>query len=261
MSKFAEMIKNMAGVFKKIAYKILPENTFLQMLHKGFYLLYSIGALKNKTAFKYHYAIKGWIKPTDHVIDIGANLGYFAKTFARLTPNGNLVCIEPIPAFYNILKKNLSPFPQVTILHTALGTTDGITKMVLPKDNGVLRTGLPHVIAEGEDIGEGVEVEVKISGTKKLFQSFEKIDYIKCDIEGFEWVVFQELHEVLEKHKPTVQIELSQENISNLVPFFTELGYKQYGIANFELIEDQVPQVEEGDFLFIHSTKQDRFLK
>jgi FkbM family methyltransferase len=251
----------MASGLKKLAYKILPENTFLQILHKGFYFMYSTGMLKNKVEFKYHYAVKNWIKPTDHVIDIGANLGYFAKTFAQLTQEGSLTCIEPIPAFYAILKKNLKPYPHVTILNTALGTDDGYTTMVLPKDNGVLRTGLPHVVAVGEDIGEGVEVRVKITGTKALFQKFSKIDYIKCDIEGFEWVVFQELKDILTQHKPTVQIELSEENIKNLVPFFTELGYIHYGIDNFELIKDQIPQKEAGDFLFVHSSKEDYFLQ
>ncbi len=249
----------MTGILRKIAYKILPENTFLQLLHNGFYFLYSFGFLKNKTSFKYHYAIKNWIKPTDYVVDIGANLGYFAKTFARLTPQGKLTCIEPIPAFYAILSRNLKTFPQVMIINTALGKEDGFTKMVLPKDNGVLRTGLPHVIAEGEEIGEGVEVDVKITGTKKLFQSFSRIDYIKCDIEGFEWVVFQELGEVLAEQKPTVQIELSEENIGNLTPFFQTLGYVQYGIVNFKLVKDQIPQKEAGDFLFIHSSKEAHF--
>jgi len=249
----------MAGILKKIAYKILPENTFLQLLHNGFYFLYSSGFLKNKTSFKYHYAVKNWIKPTDHVIDIGANLGYFAKTFARLTSQGKLTCIEPIPAFYTILKRNLKSFPQVTIIHTALGKEDGFAKMVLPKDNGVLRTGLPHVVAEGEDIGEGIEVQVKITGTKKLFESFTRIDYIKCDIEGFEWIVFQELGAVLAEHKPTVQIELSEENIGNLIPFFQKLGYIQYGIDNFKLVKDQIPQKEAGDFLFVHSSKESDF--
>jgi FkbM family methyltransferase len=251
----------MAGTLKKLAYKILPENTFLQILHRGFYFMYNTGMLRNKADFKFHYAVKTWIKPNDHVIDIGANLGYFAKTFAKLTPQGSLTCIEPIPAFYSILKKNLKSYPQVTILHTALGKEDGYTTMVLPKDNGVLRTGLPHVVAEGEDIGEGVEVKVKITGTQNLFQKFSKIDYIKCDIEGFEWIVFQELKEVLAQHKPTVQIELSEENIKNMVPFFTDLGYTQYGIANFKLIKDHIPQKEVGDFLFVHSSKEDEFSK
>jgi FkbM family methyltransferase len=251
----------MAGGLKKIAYKILPESTFLQILHKGFYFMYSTGLLKNKTEFKYHYAVKDFIKPTDHVVDIGANLGYFAKTFAQLSHEGSLTCIEPIPAFYSILKRNLKSFSYVTILNTALGKEDGYTTMVLPKDNGVLRTGLPHVIADGEDIGEGIEVKVKITGTKALFEKFSRIDYIKCDIEGFEWIVFQELTEVLAKHKPTVQIELSEVNITNFVSFFAELGYTQYGISNFKLIKDQIPQKEVGDFLFVHSSREENFRK
>lgn len=249
------------NILKKLAYKILPESTFLQLLHKGFYFLYTTGALKKKISFKYHYAIKTWIKPTDHIVDIGANLGYFAKTFAQLTPKGSVTCIEPIPAFSKILKKNIEKFPNVTILNTALGNKDGYTTMVLPRDNDVMRTGLPHIVAENEKIGDGIEIKVKMSDTKRLFSKFAQIDYIKCDIEGFEWLVFQELKEIIADQKPVIQIEISTENIQHLIPFFYELGYIQYGLCNFKLIKDQVPQKEAGDFLFIHNSREKLFLE
>jgi FkbM family methyltransferase len=251
----------MLNSIKKIFYKILPESAFLQLHHFGFYLLYNLGFLKGKKSFKYHYGVKSWIQPTDHVVDIGANLGYFAKTFAKLTPSGSLTCIEPIPAFYGILKRNLSRFPQVQILHTALGKENGSVTMVLPKSNGMVRTGLPHVQRENEKTEDAVKTEVKITSTKELFAGFKKIDYIKCDIEGYEWVVFQELKDVLAEHQPTVQIEISSENEVNLSHLFQELGYVQYGVCNFELVKDQIPQKEEGDFLFIHSSKVQDFLK
>lgn len=251
----------MLNSIKKILYKILPESTFLQLHHFGFYFLYNLGFLKGKTSFKYHYGVKTWIQPTDHVVDIGANLGYFAKTFAKLTPQGSVTCIEPIPAFYAVLKRNLSRFSHVEIFHTALGKENGTITMVLPKSNGMVRTGLPHVVRENESLSDSIQTEVKISATKELFASFEKIDYIKCDIEGYEWVVFQELKEMLEAKKPTVQIEISDENVADMTAFFAELGYVQYGICDFKLVKDQIPQQEQGDYLYIHASKEVDFLK
>ena len=109
----------MFNFVKKVLYKILPESSFLGLHHVGFYFLYNLGVLKGKQSFKYHYGVKTWIQPTDHVVDIGANLGYFAKTFAKLTPQGSLTCIEPIPAFYGVLVRKLRRFPHVKIVHTA----------------------------------------------------------------------------------------------------------------------------------------------
>ncbi len=231
------------------------------MHHTSFYLLLNSGVLKGKQEFKFHYGVKRWIQPTDHVIDIGANLGYFAKTFAKLTPKGSLTCIEPIPAFFSVLQKNLSKFPHVRLIHTALGKENGKTTMILPKSNGMVRTGLPHIPTENVRSGDFVEKEVPLTNTRELFATFSKIDYIKCDIEGYEWIVFQELKESIEKHKPTIQIEISHQNVVNLTQFFDELGYIQYGMVDFTLVKDQIPQKEAGDFLFVHTSKEAEFLK
>lgn len=239
---------------------MLPESSFLQLHHVGFYCLYNLGMLKGKQSFKYHYGVKTWIQPTDHVVDIGANLGYFAKTFAKLTPKGSLTCIEPIPAFYGVLVRNLRRFPHVKIVHTALGKENGTVTMILPKSNGMVRTGLPHVVRENEAMNDSIQVEVKISATKELFASLGQIDYIKCDIEGYEWVVFQELREILVQKKPTIQIEISDENVGEMMKFFAELGYVQYGMCQFKLVKDSVPQREQGDYVFIHATKEAQFL-
>lgn len=241
---------------KSLLYKILPQSWYLQILHTGFHTMYRLGILKGKNAFKYHYGVQKLIKETDHVVDIGANLGYFAKTFARLTPKGHLTCIEPIPAFYQVLKRNLSSYKQVTLFHTALGTENGTIEMVLPKSNGMIRTGLPHIPQEGENT-EGMErISVMLSSTEELFQKITPIDYIKCDIEGYEWHVFQQLKGVIEDQKPTIQVEIAEENIAPMKEMLEGMGYLQYGIADFKIILDNVPQKELGDFLFVHESRK-----
>ena len=249
----------MIKLIKKTLYKVLPEKTYLSILHDGFYFLYRLGSLSNKASFKYHYAVKYLIDEENHVVDLGANLGYFAKTFARLASKGSVTCIEPIPNFKDLLVKKMGDLPNVKILHTALGEENGEITMVLPKSNGMIRTGLPHIMSE-EEKGLGLEErKVPLTHAGELFASFDRVDYIKCDIEGYEWTVFQLIEESLAKHQPMIQVEIGDTNAPKMIEFLAKLGYEQYGIARFKIIKDMFPQQEQGDYLFVHSSKAEKF--
>jgi len=135
---------------KKILFKILSQRMYLRALHRSFYLLYDLGFLKGDIRFKYHYKIKELIQPDYTVIDIGANLGYFSKNFARLAKQGKVISIEPVPVFFETLQRFMKKFPHARVYNVALGTEEGMITMVLPETNGMIRTGLPH-IAETEE--------------------------------------------------------------------------------------------------------------
>ncbi len=84
-------------LIKKLLFRVLPQSTYLKLLHRSFYLLYDLNLLKNKKSFKYHYMVKEFIKDGDIIIDIGANLGYFSKTFARMSPSGKVIELNHFP--------------------------------------------------------------------------------------------------------------------------------------------------------------------
>ena len=249
----------MISFVKRILFKLLTQRAYLKAMHRGFYFLFDLGLLKNDRRFKYHYIVKQLIKKDFTVIDIGANLGYFSKTFARLTPEGKVICIEPILPFYQILQKFLSRYPQVVIHNIALGEEEGIVEMVLPETNGMIRTGLPHIVDKSEDIGGQKTAQVKVKKGSELFGSLPKIDYIKCDIEGYEWIVFNELKPIISKFRPIIQIEISESNIDNFVHYFDQLEYCQYGICDFKIIREKGHQKEIGDFLFIPTEQKEAF--
>lgn len=249
----------MISFVKRILFKLLTQRAYLKAMHRGFYFLYDLGALKSDKRFKYHYIVKQLIKKDFTVIDIGANLGYFAKIFARLTPLGKVICIEPILPFYQILQKFLSPYPHVIIHNIALGEDEGIVEMVLPVSNGMIRTGLPHIVDKTEDIGGQKTAQVKVKKGSELFGSLTRIDYIKCDIEGYEWIVFSELLPVISKYRPIIQVEISETNIDHLVDYFDQLEYCQYGIYDFKIIREKGKQKEIGDFLFIPTEQKETF--
>lgn len=237
---------------KRILFKLLPQRMFLRAMHRSFYLMYDLGFLKKNKEYKYHYIIKEIIEPEYSIVDIGANLGYFSKNFARLTPKGKVLSIEPIPPFYDVLKRFLSKFSQVTVINCALGSEKGVLTMVMPETDGVMRTGLPHVARNEEEKKLYKTQDVDVLVGSELLGNLDKIDYIKCDIEGYEWIVFSEIKNVIATKRPLVQIEISPDNVPNMLEYFSSLDYVQYGVADFKVVKEKDGvQKEQGDFLFV----------
>lgn len=245
---------------KRLLYRILSPKNYLKLLHIVFYWMYDLNLLKGKQAFKYHYLVKKVIQTDFVVVDIGANLGYFSKNFARLTPQGKVISIEPIPLFYEVLTSSLTKFSHVKTYNVALGMEEGKTIMVLPTDNGMIRTGLPHIAKNDTELQKHDNQEVAIVKGSELLKDLPKLDYIKCDIEGFEGVVFKEIEPIIQKFKPFVQLEINNENREELLNLFSRNDYQQYGIANYQFVKESGNQKEEGDYFFVPNERESEFL-
>jgi hypothetical protein len=61
-----------------------------------------------------------------------------------------------------------------------------------------------------------------------LFGGLERIDFIKCDIEGYERIVMPELRPIIERHHPTVLIETDGDTRHEIIEMFSEMGYRAY---------------------------------
>ena len=240
---------------KKFLAKILSQKSYLRTLHRVFYFLYDLGFLKNDSRFKYHYAIKKIIQKDFVVVDIGANLGYFAKNFARLTPNGKVIAIEPVPMFYNTLTYFLGKNQNVEIHNVALGKEEGTITMVMPESDGFIRTGLPHIAHSEEEKKMHKTQDVKIVKASEFIGEIPKINYIKCDIEGYEGIVFEEIKPIIASQRPFVQLEISEKNKKQLLELFIELDYLQFGIYDAHFVSEEGLQKEEGDYFFVPKEK------
>ena len=122
--------------------------------------------------------------------------------------------------------------------------------MVLPQTNGMIRTGLPHIIRPEEKSTTERTQTVQMVNTTDFFHTFERIDYIKCDIEGHEWDVFELLEDILANKRPIVQLEIDPKNESKLFALFEKLQYQRCGL------DQQMCKVASnthfgGDYLFV----------
>jgi FkbM family methyltransferase len=241
----------MVNSIKKLIYKSLGQAQYLKTLHRLFFIAYKSGYLKKDPVYKYHYYVRNLIKPGDTVVDLGGNLGYFTRIFAGLVPNGKVVSIEPVVPFFKTLQWATKGFNNVTLYNYALGTEEKNIQMSVPKNYGYLRTGLASVADHGEDASEHYLFDVQMKRASQLLSSLPKINYIKCDIEGYEEFVLPEMKHILEKHKPILQIETWGDHKKVVDDLMLSLGYEKYNLQEGVLQKLGAHDSAYGDYIFM----------
>ncbi|MET0391483.1 MAG: FkbM family methyltransferase [Chitinophagaceae bacterium] len=229
--------------------------TYLKLLHTGFHVLYSVGGLRRNRSYKCHYFNKLIIRKGDYILDIGANLGYYTKLFARWAGiTGHVYAVEPVACFADTIKWGLRHRQNITLYNYALGAEEKEATLATPGFFGYLRTGSPHIT---NGLAPGGQPEFVFSAKMKrgseLFASLPRLDFIKCDIEGYEAVVLPEIVELLLKYKPVLQVETWGDQQTRVEGFLEEIGYEPYDIENGLLKPVQaIRNREAGDLFFIH---------
>lgn len=249
------------GIINKILYKSLSQQNYLKFLNSSFLTLYKTGMLKNNPSYRYHYFAKNLVSTGDTVIDLGANLGYYSNLLQQwIGPTGKLYSVEPVIPFNEILQWRLKDKKHVTILPYALGTEEKDITLVIPKNLSYLSTGLPNVYdsnSHGNLDEYGFKFEAKMKKGSELFKDLERLDFVKCDIEGYEEYVFPEMKPVFEKHKPIIQVETWGTHKKIVEDFLQGIGYEQFHLLNGKLVptlDGHDPAVV--DFIFIHPANQ-----
>ena len=161
----------------------------------------------------------------DTCIDIGANLGYYARTISRLAgPAGRVYAVEPVAPIRKVLSRNLRRCGNTEILPFALRAAAGPVRMGndSARENGYFGTGR-NFVNEGGGRSD-VEFTAEMRRGSELFARLPRLDFIKCDIEGYEAVVMEEMRPLLERFRPTVLIETGGENRPRIVRLFHPAG-------------------------------------
>jgi FkbM family methyltransferase len=243
---------------KKILTKVLGYQDYLRLVSKMFFLLYNLKLLPTFKSFHVHYFVKKLIKPGYVVIDIGANVGYYSVIFSKLAgKSGKVYSVEPVDQFREILIKNTRKLNNITILPYALGLENTTVTMGIPVAD-ISRHGLTRVLSDSEKSKpmSGKTFEVEMKRPQEVFGAIEKIDYIKCDIEGYEIPVIPAMKDIISKNMPIVQIETFGANRVEIYNFLKGLGYNCFYVLKTSLVEiTDISQPTFGDLIFVPSQK------
>ena len=239
---------------KKVLFRILGLKNYLKLLHMGFHTIYAAGGLKNNYIYKYHYFDKNIIREGDVVLDIGANLGYYTKLFAKWTGSkGHVYAVEPVTFFADTIKWGTKQFNNIDLYNVALGAEEKDVVLSTPGNFGYLRTGLAHISDKEEASSSEFSFTAKMMRPSKLFANLERIDFIKCDIEGYEYIVLPEMESVLVKHKPVIQLETWGEQKDKIEGFLIGIGYDIYELEDGKLKPiSEVKSTLQSDLIFIN---------
>ncbi|HBX51886.1 MAG: hypothetical protein A2275_13280 [Bacteroidetes bacterium RIFOXYA12_FULL_35_11] len=213
-------------LIRKILIKFLGIEGYIKLASRVYLSMVRHGYLKKQ--YPELFYLKKIIKPGNTCIDIGANLGYYSTLMSHLAgENGRIYAVEPIPMFYNIWKKNVkrSGHNNLELFPYALGGEQKNVKMGMPERDGLLHHGMTKVVSSAnENYQKFFDVEMRMPDV--LFANINRLDFVKCDVEGYESEVFSNMKETLKRFKPLVQSELNgNENRMKVINLFESLGY------------------------------------
>jgi len=154
-------------------------------------------------------------------LDIGANLGIMS---ARMVKDFEFVhAFEPL--FGEHLRKNVNA-DNIKTYDCAVGDTPGTVTMRV----GVYHSGGSNVVKEKTSTEKYVDVPVVTIDEHE----FTDIDFIKIDVEGYEWLVLQGCKNTIDKNKPVLLVEVKKDNPNrkDIFKFMKDFGYTFNFVGN-----------------------------
>jgi FkbM family methyltransferase len=178
----------------------------------------------------------------DICFDIGANIGVYSMVFSELSGNSlNVHAFEPVPHIRKRLMLNakLNGFYDIHVNNFALGAKQETLDMFQVKE-GIFRGGTSSFLKNenyetlSAEAFEAKTVEVKPLDLYVSENKLEQIDFLKIDVEGFEWNVLRGALNTLSKFKPSILMEydFSRHNgphkPEEYKNFLSDLSYRSY---------------------------------
>jgi FkbM family methyltransferase len=195
------------------------------------------------------------IKRNHVVFDIGANVGRYTKLFSKLTgENGFVHCFEPVPETFQLLVHSLVKSENVKANNLAAGDSETMMEISYDPDDSEKAT----LLGESTPTSSMRTVKVLPLDNYARDVNLKRLDFLKCDVEGFELNALIGLKDTLAIHRPKISVEITlpQDQRLELVDLLESLGYD-----SFRKIEKGFPKyapqediLQEGDYFYLHAT-------
>lgn len=222
----------MTKLLRRLLEDTLGFEPYLRLISRTYLRLVAAGW--GRSRYPELFFLPKLVRPGDWCLDIGANLGYYSVALSRLAgENGRVLAVEPVPLFQRIWQDNvrLSGIANLTLLPYALGAQEGGTvQMGTPTRRGRLHHGMTKLTASGAPGEEFARTyQVPMRHPDQLLRDLPRLDFIKCDVEGYEHVVFANMQATLRRFRPLIQTELNgAENRRQVAEILLALDYTPY---------------------------------
>ena len=202
------------------------------------------------------------------IFDIGANLGWYTLNILKDMETRYVYCFEPIKETYLKLEEtlNINKLENYNIYNYGLYN-----------ENKNLEFFYNTVESGASSIADLRELDTtkKVSCTVMKMDDFikenniERLDFIKCDVEGSELFVYQGGIESIKKFKPIIFSEMLRKwsakfnyHPNDIIKLLESIGYKCFVINNkklrpFERVDEETV---ETNYFFLHKEKHNNII-
>lgn len=191
--------------------------------------------------------------------DIGAYQGEYTLFLARAVgPNGQVVAFEPNPRSYQRIVENvaLNGLENVRTLNSAVGAHSGEATLTFRQSEYAMGSLDKDLAAEMTARSDAQDARVRIEPLDGLIEQ-ERLpgpDFLKIDVEGFEFDVLTGMSETLARHRPALLIEMhgagmerKAENARQVVDFVLSRGYCVFHVeSDREIDRENASVAREG---------------
>jgi FkbM family methyltransferase len=209
--------------------------------------------------FTVQEVVKSFLSKGDVFVDVGANIGYISAIGAgAVGATGEVHSFEPVPLYFNYLSQlpKLNPGRKIYINNFALGEHNAVNNIDVAVNANIGANSMVNGFVQKDMIAQTIAVP-----TKRLDDYLEEKgicpNFIKIDVEGYEFPVLKGAARFFEKHKsklPPILVEItprvySGSGIAEFENYMFSFGYKSYDAFGKDRV-DIKKLTEQTDILF-----------
>ena len=263
-------------IIKKLLAPLLPDSAYSRLQAVAM-----VRDIKDRTWWEPEIELaKLTLREGDSAIDIGANFGLWAYYLAQAVGrSGRVYAFEPLEftaQTFDHVSRQLGFDKTVQLFRKGAAEKAGKVEFTVPvTDTGAISAGLVHVVGR-DDRRPGQEKWARYSKTKSVMcdvvsideqlPNLERLQLLKCDIEGADLFAMKGARRTLEKHKPVVVIEANTFYLegfgltnADLLGFFEGLGYRCFHYDDDgTLTPASLDGPVDDNYVFVHPDNDER---
>jgi FkbM family methyltransferase len=187
--------------------------------------------------------LQGFLKPEMTFADAGANIGELTLYAAKRLSMGRVLSFEPMPSIFAQLRGNvaLNHFSHVELFNIGLYDREDVLPLYVEEESyfGTENQGLATVFRAGRDM-QAWPVRLRRFDDIAHETGLQRLDLLKVDVEGAEWMVLKGAEECLRRFQPVIVAESSAGN-------FEKAGYAPNDLYRYlESLDYEIRNLEDG---------------
>jgi len=196
------------------------------------------------------------------VVDVGANVGWYALHFARIVgpAGGRVFSFEPVPTTFGALRQNCDLNPEcawIELHNLGLSDSPGSARFSVPSETGSVAASARAI--KPEESNSVVEVEMSTLDTVLGERDCGPVGLIKCDIEGAELFALRGGLGLIERDRPVLAVEMLRKwtavydyHPNDIIDLLSPIGYTCWAVADAGLrpVEQVTEETVATNFFF-----------